>query len=53
MIIVGDKEAGSNQVSIRFHDGSQMSGICVDEMMRLILTNIRENCHLYKPRVSH
>ncbi len=42
MIVVGDKEAEAKQVSIRFRDGTQASGVSVDEMMKMILNNISE-----------
>ena len=42
MIVVGDKEAEAKQVSIRFRDGTQASGVSVDEMMKMILKNISE-----------
>ncbi|MBX2993448.1 MAG: threonine--tRNA ligase [Bdellovibrionaceae bacterium] len=45
MIIVGDKEAESGQVSIRLRSGQMINNIGLDEMMKMILQDI-EGRHL-------
>lgn len=42
MIIVGDKEAESRTVSLRLRDGSEHKGITIDDLMKTILTDIKE-----------
>jgi threonyl-tRNA synthetase len=42
MIIVGDKEAENNQVSLRLRTGQQINAISVDEMVKMITTDIQE-----------
>jgi len=42
MVIVGDKEAEAKTVSLRLRDGSEHKGITVDELMKLITTDIGE-----------
>lgn len=42
MVIVGDKEAESKTVSLRLRDGSEHKGITVDELLKLITTDINE-----------
>lgn len=41
MIIVGDREAEAKTVSLRLRDGSEHKGIPVDQVMSLILTDIK------------
>ncbi|XGC82198.1 threonine--tRNA ligase [Bdellovibrio bacteriovorus] len=42
MIIVGDKEAENKTVSLRLRDGSEHKGITVDDLLKLITTDIKE-----------
>lgn len=42
MIIVGDKEAEQKTVSLRFRNGEQKSGVTVEELKKIILTEIKE-----------
>lgn len=41
MIIVGDKEAESGQVSVRLRNGQMINNIALDEMMQMILKDIK------------
>lgn len=41
MIIVGDKEAESGQVSLRLRNGTMLNNIALDEMMQMILQDIK------------
>jgi threonyl-tRNA synthetase len=41
MIIVGDKEAESQTVSLRLRDGSEHKGLPVAEVMKLIVDDIK------------
>jgi threonyl-tRNA synthetase len=42
MVIVGDKEAEAKTVSLRLRDGSEHKGITVEELLKLITTDIGE-----------
>ncbi|MNL63750.1 Threonine--tRNA ligase [compost metagenome] len=42
MIIVGDREAETRTVSLRLRDGSEHKGMTVDQVMNLILTDVKE-----------
>ncbi len=42
MIIVGDREAETRTVSLRLRDGSEHKGMSVDDVMNLILTDIKK-----------
>jgi threonyl-tRNA synthetase len=42
MIIVGDKEAENNQVSLRLRNGTQINAISVEEMVKMITTDITD-----------
>lgn len=42
MVIVGDKEAEAKTVSLRLRDGSEHKGITVEQLMKLVTTDISE-----------
>ncbi|WP_413291175.1 threonine--tRNA ligase [Bdellovibrio sp. HCB337] len=42
MVIVGDKEAEAKTVSLRLRDGSEHKGIAVNDLLKLITTDINE-----------
>lgn len=42
MIVVGDKEAEQKTVSVRFRNGEQKSGVTVEELKNIILSEIKE-----------
>lgn len=50
MIIVGDKEAEQNTVSVRLRDGSQHNSIPVQDVVRNIIENIRDR--KYHPKLN-
>jgi threonyl-tRNA synthetase len=42
MIVVGDKEAEAQSVSVRLRDGQQMNGLKVDKLLEMVLKQIQE-----------
>lgn len=42
MIVVGDKEAENNSVSVRLRDGQQINGLKVDKLIEMIIKQIQE-----------
>lgn len=44
MVIVGDKEAEHNQVSVRFRDGQQTNGLSLNKFLEIIENDIKERC---------
>ena len=42
MIVVGDKEAEAQSVSVRLRDGQQINGLAVDKLLEMVLKQIQE-----------
>lgn len=56
MIIVGDREAENKTVSLRLRDGSEHKGLSVEDVKKIILTNIKDrhmSVSINKQEVPH
>jgi threonyl-tRNA synthetase len=55
MVVVGDKEAEAKSASLRLRDGKQINGIQIDELIKTIVTQIKERQLNQEPNkeVSH